>query len=181
MNHAFEIWQTLVRATVDKKHPWRVVALGTQGADGPNVRNVVLRAAQPDVNRLLIYTDRRSLKIQDLSVKPAAALLFWNPRSQSQLRVWAAAHPETDAALVDQTWSRIPEYARQDYATLSAPGEKLMGGKMEYDLASARHNFVVLNLTVQRMELLVLSREGHRRVGLQLNAQGQWEEQDLVP
>lgn len=181
MNHAFEIWQTLVRATVDKKHPWRVVAFATQGEGGPNVRNVILRGAQADLNRLLVYTDRRSLKISETLAKPNIALLFWNPRSNSQLRIWATAHPETDAKVVDEKWSRIPEHARQDYATLSAPGEKLLNGKTGHDLDSARQNFVVLNLAVQRMELLVLSREGHTRVGMQLNSQGHWEEQALVP
>ena len=83
MNHAEEIWKTLVRATVDKKHPWRVVGFSTAGLKGPQVRSVILRAVNTDSHQLVFYTDRRSQKMADIAHDSRVALLFWNPRSNT--------------------------------------------------------------------------------------------------
>ncbi|HEX4856259.1 MAG TPA: pyridoxamine 5'-phosphate oxidase family protein [Limnobacter sp.] len=181
MNHADEIWKTLVRATVDKKHPWRVVGFATAGPNGPQVRSVILRGASESERQLVFYTDRRSQKIVDLALDARVSLLFWNSRSNSQLRVTGVAAEETDPERVAQLWERIPEYSRKDYATLSAPGQVLQDSETGYDMGNARNNFVVLKVEVQSMELLVLQREGHFRIGLELDAEAHWVENRLVP
>lgn len=181
MNHADDIWKTLVRATVDKKHPWRVVGFATTGQDGPQVRSVILRGASESDRRLVFYTDRRSQKISDLAVDARVSLLFWNNRSNTQLRVRGVAVEEVNLDKANLLWERIPEYARKDYATLSAPGQPLESGNSGHDFAKARDNFVVLNVQVQSMELLVLQREGHLRIGFDLDEAGQWLAQHRVP
>lgn len=181
MNHAEEIWKTLVRATVDKKHPWRVVGFSTAGLKGPQVRSVILRAVNTDSHQLVFYTDRRSQKMADIAHDSRVALLFWNPRSTTQLRVCGIAAPQTSELIVNSLWARIPEYARKDYATLSAPGDALTGGDLVYDLDRARANFVVLNVKVLSLELLELKREGHVRFRCDLDETGHWVHQNMIP
>lgn len=194
--HAENLWKTLSRATVDKKHPWRVVALSTMGADGVNSRNLILRGVEFQHAQLTFYTDLRSGKIADLAHDPRVSLLFWNPRSNEQLRAWGVARVVSDPSLLEKHWSRIPDYAKKDYSTLSAPGAPMtqalvdtalgdaseMGARLEpmLDLASARQNFRLIQMHVQRMDYLKLDREGHQRVGLNLSS-GLWQAQALVP
>jgi len=181
MNHAEEIWKTLVRATVDKKHPWRVVGFSTSGPNGPQVRSVILRGVKPAERQLLFFTDLRSQKMAEIAHDARVALLFWNPRSNTQLRVCGNAAPEASELIVNGHWERIPDYARKDYATLSAPGTALDSANSCLDLSMARSNFVALNVVVQQIELLRLDREGHVRLAFSPSASGDWTEKGLVP
>lgn len=181
MNHAEDIWKTLVRASVDKKHPWRVVGFGTAGADGPQVRSVILRAVNTVEHQLVFFTDARSQKMTDIAQNPRVALLFWNARNNTQLRVCGKANPESSELIVNDFWNQIPDYARKDYATLSAPGQLIGSGGLIHDLETARRHFVVLNVKVHSMELLVLKREGHVRMGFEKIDEGTWQEKVLVP
>lgn len=181
MNHAEDIWKTLLRATVDKKHPWRVVGFSTSGQHGPASRSVILRGVLAADRRLVFYTDRRSTKMTDIAHCTKVALLFWNPKSNTQLRVCGNAGSESSELIVNDLWLRIPDYARKDYATLSAPGHALDSAQSGYDLNAARSNFVVLNVDVVEMEWLSLSREGHQRMLFTLDDAGQWQSRALVP
>lgn len=181
MNHAEEIWKTLVRATVDKKHPWRVVGFSTAGQHGPQVRSVILRGADSAKQQLVFYTDRRSQKMADITYDSRIALLFWNARNNTQLRVCGNAAPEASELIVNSLWARIPEYARKDYATLSAPGSLHHGDELAFDWETARLNFVVLNVKVSTLELLELKRDGHKRVSWTADSSTGWVEQTLVP
>jgi len=181
MNHAEEIWKTLVRASVDKKHPWRVVGFGTAGPHGPQVRSVILRGVDTAEHSLVFYTDRRSQKMADIAHDPRVALLFWNPRSNTQLRVCGIAAPQASELIVNSLWERIPDYAKKDYATLSAPGAALGEDMLAYDFDTSRNNFVVLNVKVLGLELLELKREGHSRIGFDIDADGHWLARGLVP
>jgi pyridoxamine 5'-phosphate oxidase len=137
MNHAEEIWKTLVRATVDKKHAWRTVGFSTSGPQGPQVRSVILRSVNADQCQLVFFTDGRSQKIADIEHDPRVALLFWSPRSNTQLRVCGMATLEASEMIVNGFWDRIPEYARKDYASLSAPGSLLECGGANHGIAAA--------------------------------------------
>lgn len=181
MNHAEEIWKTLVRATVDKKHPWRVAGFSTAGTNGPQVRSVILRAVNAVEHQLVFYTDARSQKMADIAHDPRVALLFWNSRNNTQLRVCGKASRESSELIVNDCWDRIPDYARKDYATLSAPGTRIEQATSGYAINLAKDNFVVLNVTVDSMDLLKLDRAGHLRVRMQLDNTGGWNLLNLIP
>jgi len=181
MNHAEDIWKTLLRATVDKKHPWRVVGLSTAGFNGPASRSVILRGVLASDRRLVFYTDSRSSKMTDITHCPRVALLFWNPKANTQLRVCGKASVEASELIVNDLWQRIPDYAKKDYATLSAPGQALETAAIGHNLDLARTNFTVLNVDVLEMEWLSLNREGHQRTSFTLDASGRWQASALVP
>lgn len=181
MNHAEEIWKTLVRATVDKKHPWRVVGFSTASPQGAQVRSVILRTTDIQNNRLLFYTDRRSQKVSDIQHDKRVALLFWNPKNNTQLRVCGNAGIETSEDIVNSHWARVPDHARKDYATLSAPGTVEAAGSHALLLESARMNFSLVWVDVHDFECLELKREGHSRTKWQRDANGIWQAVKLVP
>jgi pyridoxine/pyridoxamine 5'-phosphate oxidase len=185
MHSTEDIWRLLVRASVDRRHPWRVVALCTQGAQGPSARNVILRKVLQDTRRLVFYTDARTLKLQEIADCDRVALLLWDPHHRQQLRVWARAFAEADDEVVNRHWTSVPEAAQRDYGTAAPPGTPLANGaegSFDFNLAQARDHFVVLNVEVAAMELLQLDRTQHQRSRHAWNeASGRWEAEALVP
>lgn len=122
MQAAADIWRQLRRASADRRHPWRVVALCTQGADGPAARSVILRQVQEDERRLVFYTDRRTAKLRELAQCDRVALLCWDAHHRQQLRMTGRAGVETDADTVARHWAAVPALGQQDYASRRAPG-----------------------------------------------------------
>ena len=117
----------------------------------------------------------------DIAHDPRVALLFWNSRNNTQLRVCGKASRESSELIVNDCWDRIPDYARKDYATLSAPGTRIEQATSGYAINLAKDNFVVLNVVVQKIELLRLDREGHLRLALAPSTNGEWIEKGLIP
>lgn len=185
MHSTDDLWRQLVRASVDRRHPWRVVALCTQGAQGPSARNVILRKVHPDDRRLVFYTDARTVKLREIAEFGRVALLLWDPHHRQQLRVLGRAFTEADDEVVNRHWTSVPEAAQRDYGTAAPPGTPLASdaeGSLDFNLAMARHHFVVLNVEVAEMELLQLDRVQHQRSRHAWNeASGRWEAEALVP
>ncbi len=185
MHSTDDIWRQLVRASVDRRHPWRVVALCTQGAQGPSARNVILRKVRPEDRRLVFYTDARTLKLREIAECDRVALLLWDPHHRQQLRVSGRAFTEADDEVVNRHWASVPEAAQRDYGTAAPPGTPLTSGdagNLDFNLAMARHHFVVLNAEVAEMELLQLDRLQHQRSRHAWSeASGRWEAEALVP
>ncbi len=72
------------------------VALATATADGrPSVRFVLLGSFEPD--GVLFYTDRESRKGGELRTNPHAAMTFWWPAFERQVRLEGVARPTDDA------------------------------------------------------------------------------------
>jgi pyridoxamine 5'-phosphate oxidase len=91
---AFERWLTEARAA-EVADP-SAMALATADEHGtPAVRMVLLKGF--DARGFVFYSDRRSRKGADLAINPAAALLFWWPELERQVRVTGAVSRVTDA------------------------------------------------------------------------------------
>ncbi|MGY6410125.1 MAG: hypothetical protein ACXIUV_03735 [Alkalilacustris sp.] len=70
-----EAWARLVRGVHDRRAAARHPTLATVAADGaPQLRTVVLRAADRAQARLHVHTDLRSAKVGDLRAEPRAAV-----------------------------------------------------------------------------------------------------------
>lgn len=180
-----DLWRQLVRASVDRRHPWRVVAFCTQGAEGPSARHVILRKVHEATRQLVFYTDRRTAKLRELGACQQVALLLWDGPHRQQLRLSGCATEVVDAQRVQQHWAQVPEAARRDYGTVSAPGTPLLSETAsgpELDLMLAREHFVVLAVEVREMEWLQLGRDRHHRNRhLWDPVQHRWQVQALVP
>lgn len=91
---AFERWFAEAEA-VEAIEP-NAMALATADEGGaPSVRMVLLKGVDP--RGFVFFTDRRSAKGSALAVNPQAALLFWWPELERQVRVTGAVSRTTDA------------------------------------------------------------------------------------
>jgi pyridoxamine 5'-phosphate oxidase len=163
-------WAMLVRGAADKRSALNTPAFATVATDGaPDVRTVVLRQVDRTRRTLTIYTDARSAKVAALRKTPTAALLFHDPKSRLQIRVSGTADVHTGDTVAAQGWARTPPGSRTLYAQAVAPGRTIMTptaahapNEMSRDDDGAAA-FTVVIVTVARLDVLELAREGHRR------------------
>lgn len=153
------LWTRLDRAARHRDDPWRFVALATIGVDGPEVRTVGLRAADRSAATIEIHTDARTPKVDQLRAEGRAQLLFWDARTQEQLRL------ALDVRILDaplSRWEDVPASARTNYGTTPAPGTPLTHPEA-YTRDPSPNRFAALVGRVYRMDAVLLSSDPHRR------------------
>ena len=168
----------LSRSNADRKHPFRFFWLTTSG-DFPEVRTVVNRGVGTDLS-VLLFTDARSPKVDQIHNSPKVSALFYHPKRMLQVRMRALAHligPE------DGEYGDLLERVRQsasiqDYTTLVPPGSVLSAGSVP-EFGKEVH-FMAIRLVPAELDVLLLSREGHQRSLYQRDGSG-WTEIRLVP
>ncbi|MFP4519789.1 MAG: pyridoxamine 5'-phosphate oxidase family protein [Oceanicaulis sp.] len=150
----------LTRAADEKKSPWRWPVLATRGGAFPGARMLVVRDFDREARVLELHTDARSAKIAELERDPACALLFFDKSSMVQLRIDGRASVLTgeDAGAA---YARAPESSLGDYQGL-APGDD-PEAPVSHAGENARANFAALRITLERADLLMISRSGHQR------------------
>ncbi|MEO0498594.1 MAG: pyridoxamine 5'-phosphate oxidase family protein [Pseudomonadota bacterium] len=179
------IWATLERAKADAKHAWRYPAFCTMTADGwPTARTVGLREVLRDTGHLAIHTDVRSAKIEELLAEPKCSLMFYNARTQEQLRVAGAATIRASDEAVE-VWASLPVHQHHNYSVEPAPGTEIStwnGYTHGTDPATISGHFRVIDIAVQHMDWIRLDRPvegiGHKRAAFDVKAgRARW----LVP
>lgn len=156
-----DTWNALGRAVVDKKSPLRWFTLATVSPDGqPQARTVVLRAIDRATHTLTLYTDHRAAKTAALNANPNAECHFFDSRKMLQYRLSGTAEILTEGPRWQSLFNKLPECALSDYAALTPPGTS-GPGKVESGLA-AQH-FTVIDIAINTLDWLSLSREGHER------------------
>lgn len=158
-----EIWRKLALACEDATRDFRKLALATTDVKGrPQVRMVILRGFEQETRRLLAYTDPRTPKWGELRENSTAQVMFWSEESKVQLRC------DCEVRLLEEgeTWERarraVPEHMAGDYAALRRPGEAIAAPEDGWEQGEEWH-FGVIELQIEKMDFLKLSREGHRR------------------
>ncbi len=147
------VWQHLTRGTADRHHPARHPTLATLGPDGPDLRTLVLRAADRQSSTLEFHTDSASPKAAHIAENPAIALHVWIPKARLQIRARGTAHlTPGDETLFNQ----LPPQAQSNY-TGPIPGTPL-----PYNNPSTAPRFARLLCTLAEIDALTLS-DPHRR------------------
>ena len=159
------LWQELTRAVHDKHHEWRTVVLSTVGKVSneltADARNVVLREVNASAKQLLIYTDARAEKAQQLREHASGTVVMWSRRLGWQLRCRVKLSLEDSGLAVTSRWETLKlSPAAQDYLSPLAPGAPLSSS---VSALSARHHFAIITAEVTSIDWLELHREGHRR------------------
>ena len=174
-----DIWQQLLRASVDKHHEWRSPILVTNGlktehdeSAHPEARTIILRSVNVETKTLTFYTDSRSPKVAQITANPHAILVFWSKRLNWQLRVKVIISVDMDSELNKLTWQKVKQSpSAADYLSANAPGKKLETLNVN---AQLKHNqtayFAMLITKVVSIDWLALSRNGHQRT--QIDALG---------
>jgi hypothetical protein len=178
---AAHCWQLLLRASRDRRSPWRTPVLSTRGLDGsPQARILVLRSVELTPGLLWLHTDMRSAKVAELAAEPRVALTFHDGRRALQLRVDGVARLETGPRALAEAWERVPEPARRNYSTVDPPGS-LVDGAVRYT-GDGEANFRMIAIRAERLEWLWLGPDLHRRGESRRSAaDGDWAAQGLVP
>ena len=169
-----EAWTMLAGAASDSKNPLRTPVLGTVGSGSSHLRTVVLRRVVETERLIMINTDLRSAKVQDIQARPRLSWLFYHPQERVQLRLAGQADLLQTGPLVDEEWSRLSPLNRRDYCTVDPPGSSLStpsSGLPENfgqtpspdENEIGRRNFVVVSCQVDSMDWLLLQETGHLR------------------
>ncbi|MEL6436216.1 MAG: pyridoxamine 5'-phosphate oxidase family protein [Pseudomonadota bacterium] len=156
------VWQALARGVGDRRAPERHPTLATVGTDDtPQMRTVVLRAADRTASTLDIHTDVQSRKVAELARQPRCMLHVWNPKLKLQMRIAADAKTLTGDA-VAPIWSRVPDASRYAYGGTPYPGQPIDAPEdfmSEVDV----NRFAVLRMTLTSIETLCLAPDRHYR------------------
>ena len=185
-------WNLLFRGAVQNRHPYHTPVLATTNGEFPSARTVVLRETKVEERQLLIYTDMRTPKVEDLQQCPFASLVFWDKGKSVQIRVKGEVHIHHQNEISKEKWGKIPAKNRKDYATVNAPGttkDQKESFLPEYwsedDLNSEKTeehyaNFVVLSIEITEIDFLHLDRSGHQRAQFLWQNQN-WQKAWIVP
>ncbi len=162
-------WALLVRGAADRRSPLHTVAVATTARDGaPDVRTVVLRAADPDLWQVSFHTDARSRKMEDLARDPRIGIVAYDPGAKVQIRCRGTATCHAGDAEAATAWARSQTLSRACYAQGPAPGTPLDTPLIEVPDGQAQpglgyENFVKVTVSVEEVEWLYLAHGGHRR------------------
>jgi hypothetical protein len=163
-----EAWRLLARGVVDRRSPMHNPTVATVGADGPNLRTVVLRGVDVPARQLRFHTDRRSAKVAEIAADPRIHLHAYDPGAKVQLRLAGHATLHHDDAIADAAWAASRAMSRVCYGTEPAPGSAITtpdAFRLPAEDATdpGRVHFAAVVIHVARLEWLYLAFGGHRR------------------
>ncbi len=169
------------KGTVQKKHPFRNVVLSTVHEKHPKSRWVVCRKLTEN-QRLLIFTDLRSHKIEEIRSNNRCGLLFYNSRQGLQIRVQGMALLHSQDDLTSKYWVGVQGNGLNSYTTVLPPGSSIAKkdeGNQWFAEPTDRY-FSVLEIIPNYIDVLQLGRESHIRA--EFNRIGdEWKGAYVVP
>lgn len=155
-------WSRIEAGLSDSSAAARTPALATSGPSGPEIRTLVLRAADRAAGTLDLHVDAASPKVAQLGVDPRAALHVWDADASLQVRMRGRAEVLTGKA-VEDAWEAVPEGARTNYGGTPAPGEP-MPSLDAYQPGAERGRFAVLRFHADEIDALHLGERQFRAV-----------------
>ncbi|GAB3794290.1 hypothetical protein GCM10028819_07490 [Spirosoma humi] len=173
-------WQQL--ATVLDSKPdepaapgFKTMIVASRTATGADARTVVLRKVDADRKYVWFHTDVRAAKVMQFEAFPDCTLVFWDEKSQVQLRLTVETHLHSDDYVADEHWQTIGAGTRKNYLSEYQPGSEQPApypgfpAHLGANLPSAeeseagRPNFAVIECRVLAMDYLQLNRSGQVR------------------
>ena len=168
-------WSELIRSTTDREFGWRLPVLGTCESNDCRQRVVVLRSVDAKDRTLFIHTDIRSAKVASIQQHPSVSWLFYDAKTMVQLQINGTATVHTDDATANRFWENESDSSLRGYLAPYSPGKVCTQPDPNLpefarnripsreELRTGRKNFAVISSVVQKMEWLLLRREGNLR------------------
>jgi len=171
----------LEKGPVDPGHPFRFVSLATHVHKEIELRYVVFRRLDKNLN-FYFFTDSRSGKVAQLKVNPEVALLFYHDQKRVQIRVKGFAKIHHQDELTANFWAELSSESQKAYTGEVSPGSIIASPELAYrwDNKIKESNFVVLKVEPTSIEALQLNGLEHIRVSF-LNDQGDWKMNWISP
>ena len=175
-------WLLLAEGAASGRAAFHTPVLATQGAQGPDARTVVLRAAKADIQTLICHTDIRSPKWRALEHDEALAWIFYDPAAKLQLRFSGRASLHHKDELAQARWLTSRASSRECYRNPFAPGTMVDDPQtaLRAPLEDGFSNFGVIACRVQTMDWLYLRAGGHRRAIFDYRG-GDWQGNWVAP
>lgn len=166
--------KTISRGVVDKKHPFNKAVFATVFKERVNQRTVVHRSFEAN-NTSLFYTDSRSKKVMEIEGNPISSLLFYDPKSSLQVSVAGLSSIHEMDELAEAEQSKVQHF--NDYSNSPFPGVAI---EKSTDFSSGEINFMVVKFHWLEVDVLQLSREGHKRAIMRRD-EDKWNGTFVVP
>ena len=159
-----------------RKHPNKYCYLSSISEGKPVIRTVVLRDMTDDYN-LVIFTDKRSSKVEQFAENPNAEVLFYNHKKLWQIKVGGQMHLLDDDKRLKYYQQKIQGNSKKDYTTQQKPSSSLKNPDyLEY---GEDMHFAVLELKPDYIESLQLKRPNHIRC--MFKKDDDWQGEFIVP
>jgi len=166
-----DIWETieieLKKGPKAKRHPFRFAVLSTSVGSKVNSRWVVYRKYTEE-NTLLIYTDARSGKVDELNKNPKCSLLFYNERHKFQLRINAKVRIHQSDEITAKYWPGVNGSNSKDFITKKAPGQPIQSVEEGHERNKALDSryFCIIEMVAEGFDALQLNEHQHIRASL---------------
>ena len=158
-----------------KGHVLREMSLATTDKAGtPRVRTVILRDTLTDPLSLLVFTDARSPKCEEIRRQSNVQMLGYDRAEQIQMRLSGQARIHIRNDVSERYLAELKDYARRDYAGLTAPGSEQTTSDFIVDDQDdmIENHFAVIWVKVTEIDWLKLSRDGHKRAKFEFTPAG---------
>jgi len=185
------LWALLDNGSRDRHAALHLPTVATVIDGAPSARVMVLRAVERKSRRLTFHSDRRAEKIAGLAADARLTVVGYDAGARLQLRLGGSAVVRSGAA-VSARWAAMDGFGRRAYRTVLPPGSPLdspgtglppqfeQSRRDEAPGEAGAENFAVLEVTLDRLEWLLLAHDGHRRAVFKYRSPG-WAGQWLVP
>ena len=167
-------WNQLELAVKDSKHNYHLFALSTIDINSPDIRTVVLRNVNKNEYSISFHTDNRSPKFKQITKNPKVSILFYDIQARTQIRMTGTASICGDENILRSLWDKLSKESKKCYMGEIAPShplnEETIINKLERnDPDQGYINFTRVNISVLKMEVLLLHHLGHRRIEFNLD------------
>ena len=99
-----KIWDYLSEGAANSKSGFHLAVLGTSLNNSPKIRTVVLRKVDMEDSSLIIHTDLRSEKYNEIKSNPNVSLIFYSKEDKVQIRLEGIATLHTSDLLANFQW-----------------------------------------------------------------------------
>ncbi|MEC8376841.1 MAG: pyridoxamine 5'-phosphate oxidase family protein [Pseudomonadota bacterium] len=164
----------------------RYVQLASVDESGfPHCRTVVFRGLT-DNNELVVISDTRSEKYQQLLKRPQAQVCWYFSKTREQYRFTCNATVLTaqqDKALVSEQWNKLSDAGKKQFfwGEPGTPRHDSAALQVEGDFKHAPEHFCVILLAIETVDYLYLRGNPQNREWHEKNSEGNWVCQALIP
>ena len=152
-------FNTLIRASVDKKSDARNVVVSISDGEYPSSRIMVLREVNVREKSFTFFSDSNSQKCKLIDLNPRGSLTVWDRKNKLQIRIRGEFVFDPD---IVRYWNRLGALAKKSYGNQPSPSMPILG-RWEYDNKPEISSFTVLKFLANKFDILSLDKEKHFR------------------
>ena len=183
-------WNELATAG-SKDAVFNNITLCNYASDGINAYTVVLRGADATIGSIIVYTDYRSPKVDQLHLNNNVTVVAYSEDKKVQLILKGEAIVNYQDDVSERYWKESGYKGRRSYLAQPAPSTVvdeptdglayLNSIEFEEQDPAGYENFAVISVKANFMEYLQLDREGNRRAKFKRDKNEEWDGAWLIP